>query len=59
MGFIESYKHLEKICSEILGDNRGVPAYIDEMLKTPLDSYFVSGWDEDLKQLKHYRWVRN
>lgn len=59
MGFIESYKHLEKICGEILGDNRGVSAYIDEMLKTPFASYFVRGWDEDLKQLKHYRWVRN
>lgn len=22
-------------------------------------SYLVDGWDNDLKQLKHYRWVRN
>ncbi len=59
MGFIESYKHLEKLCGEILNDDRRVSAYIDEMLNTPRGSYLVSGWDNDLKQLKHYRWVRN
>lgn len=32
---------------------------IDEMLNNSLGSYYVSGWDEDLKRLKHYRWVRN
>ena len=34
MGFIESYKRLEKICEEIYGDTQsdthGVKAYIDE-----------------------------
>lgn len=59
MGFMESYKHLEKICGEVLNDDRRVSAYIDEMTKTPVGSYYVRGWDDDLKQLKHYRWVRN
>lgn len=59
MSFIESYKHLEKLCGEILGDDRRISAYIDEMLNTPRGSYLVPGWDNDLKQLKHYRWVRN
>ncbi len=59
MGFIESYKHLEKLCSEVLNDDRRISAYIDEMINTPRGSYFVRGWDNDLKQLKHYRWVRN
>lgn len=59
MGFIDSYKHLEKICGEVLNDERKVSAYIDEMLNTPGGSYLVTGWDDDLKQLKHYRWVRN
>lgn len=59
MSFIESYKHLEKICGEILNDDRRISAYIDEMLNTPRGSYLVSGWNNDLKQLKHYRWVRN
>lgn len=59
MGFIDSYKHLEKLCGEVLNDDRRVSAYIDEMLRTPSGSYYVRTWDEDLKNLKHYRWVRN
>ena len=59
MGFIDSYKHLEKLCGEVLNDDRRVSAYIDEMLSTPRGSYYVRTWDEDLKNLKHYRWVRN
>lgn len=59
MSFNESYKRLEKLCNEIYGDNYGVSRYIDEMINTPNGSRYVCGWDEDLKQLKHYRWVRN
>ena len=59
MGFIESYIHLEKLCGEVLNDNRRISAYIDEMKNTPSGSYLVRGWDYDLKQLNHYRWVRN
>lgn len=59
MGFTESYKHLEKLCGELLDSDRGVSAYIDAMIKTPRGSYRVPGWDDDLKRLKHYRWVRN
>ena len=59
MGFNDSYKHLEKLCGEVLNDDRRISAYIDEMLNTPSGSYYVKNWDEDLKKLKHYRWVRN
>ena len=59
MSFIDSYKRLEKLCSEIYGDNHGISSYIDEMLKNPVGARYVRGWDEDLKQLKHYRWIRN
>lgn len=59
MGFIDSYKHLEKLCGDVLGDERRVSAYIDEMLNLPRGAYLVTGWNEDLKTLKHYRWVRN
>lgn len=59
MGFIDSYKHLEKLCGEVLNDERKISAYIDEMINKPRGSYIVSGWDEDLKQLKHYRHIRN
>lgn len=59
MGFIDSYKHLEKLCGEVLNDDRRVSAYIDAMLSMPRGSYLVAGWNEDIKRLKHYRWVRN
>lgn len=59
MGFLDSYKHLEKICSEVYGDNHGLSTYIEEMKSIPDGSFYVRSWDEDLKQLKHYRWVRN
>ena len=59
MLFIYSYKRLEKMCSEIYANNHGLSSYIDEMINTPIGSRYVCDWEEDLKQLKHYRWVRN
>lgn len=60
MGFINSYKRLEKICSEIMDvDVHGVSTYIDEMLNMENGNDYVVGWQEDLKALKHYRWMRN
>ena len=58
MGFIDSYKRLEKLCGEIYADKHGITAYIDEMTKTP-GARYIQGWHNDLKQLKNYRWVRN
>ncbi len=59
MSFIDSYKQLEKICNEIYKNNHGVSAYIDEMMSISFASRYVSSWKDDLKRLKHYRWVRN
>ena len=59
MSFISSYKRLEKLCGEVMNDERKVSAYIDKMINTKQGSMVVSGWNEDLKKLKHYRWVRN
>ena len=42
MGFIESYKHLEKLCGEVLNDDRRISAYIDEMINTPRGSLKMS-----------------
>ena len=59
MGFIEAYKKLEKLCSETMGPDRPVTAYIEEMKAKPDGAYYVPGWEEDLKRLKHYRHIRN
>ena len=59
MGFMDSYKRLEKLCGEVMGDDRRLSAYIDEMAGKPYGSGYVPGWESDLRNLKHYRWVRN
>ena len=58
MDFITSYKRLEKLCGDLYGNNRGISSYIEEM-KTLPGYRHVSDWNEDLKQLKHYRQIRN
>ena len=59
MGYIDSYKRLEKLCGDVLDNDRRVSAYIDEMIGIKNGSYYVETWEEDLRKLKHYRWVRN
>ena len=59
MSFMNSYKHLEKLCGEIMRDERRVSAYIDEMTCTPFGPSLVAGWNNVLKNLKHYRHIRN
>lgn len=59
MSFLESYKHLEKLCGEVMSDERRISAYIDEMANTPRGPYLVPGWDADLKRLKYYKRIRN
>ena len=59
MHFQEAYKRLEKLCDEIMvAPKCGVTAYIKEM-ETTSGGRSVMGWDEDLKMLKHCRFVRN
>ncbi len=58
--FFEAYKSLEKICNEIYGQNNGVTQYISEMEGTnKFDSDRISGWNNDLKELKRVRHIRN
>ena len=59
MGFIDSYKRLEKLCGDVMGCDRPVTAYIDEMKATPRGANYVAGWGSDLEMLKRYRWIRN
>ena len=34
MGFIDSYKRLEKLCGEVMDDEKRLSAYIDEPIKS-------------------------
>ena len=57
--FFEAYKHLDKLCGEILNCDNGVSEYISEMETTPQGQYKAASWSSDYKSLKHIRWVRN
>ena len=58
--FMDAYKHLEKLYSEIYGGQYGITQYITDMEQTSsYDSRGISGWDEDLKTLKRLRYIRN
>ena len=58
--FFEEYKRLNKLCSEIFSCQNGVSEYISQMENDWNDGYkYVSSWNEDFKNLKHVRWVRN
>lgn len=59
MGFIAAYKRLEKLCGEVMNDERKVSAYIDEMYRITDGRFYVPTWSEDLKNLKYYRRLRN
>ncbi len=55
--FLEAYKRLDKLCQEVLGTDKGITAYIDEMKDSV--GGIIPGWAEDLKMLKELRHIRN
>lgn len=57
--FMESYKHLDKICREIFNSEKGVTTYIDAMKEINDGNRYVPLWNETLYKLKHYRYIRN
>ena len=59
MGFMDSYKRLEKLCGDMLEDERRISAYIDKMYENDKGWDLVPGWESDLKNLKYYRRIRN
>lgn len=59
MGFLDSYKRLERYCGDLYGDDLRLGGYIEEMENTPHGPLRVSNWDKDLSMLKRCRWLRN
>lgn len=59
MGFMNSFKRLEKTCNEMYNDIHSVKLYISEMESHPDGARYVYNWANDLRRLKHYNWVRN
>ncbi len=57
MGFMRAYKHLDNLCRDTNGI--GLSGYIEDMERNHIAAFRVEGWENDYRQLKHYRWVRN
>lgn len=58
--FQEEYKRLDRLCKDYLSSAEGVSEYIRQMDSTPpCNRRYVLSWEDDYKQLKHIRWVRN
>ena len=56
----EEFKHLDKLCRELYGDQRGVSHYIDDMKDVLGSDYrYIPNWKEDLDQLIRIRHIRN
>ena len=59
MSYIDSYKHLEKLCNEIYDNNKGISSYIDEMKSIQNGRFYVKDWNDDLEKLRSYKHIRN
>lgn len=58
--FLEEYKYVDAICRDMLGSEKGVSAYIDPLDETPMTvRYWIAELNDEYRQLKHIRWVRN
>lgn len=57
---LEEYKYVDAICRDMLGAEKGVTAYIEQLDETPVTvRYWIVEWNDEYRQLKHIRWLRN
>ena len=58
--FLEEYKQLDKLCSELYDGQPGVTSYINEMKSVDWnDARDIPDWKSDLNELKRLRHIRN
>ena len=57
--FYDEYKRLDKFCRDMFSGQDGVTEYIKQMENAALYRYYVPTWNEDLRQLKRMRYLRN
>ena len=58
--FLDEYKYVDKICREMFGTEKGVTTYIEQLDETPMTvRYWITEWNNEYRQLKHIRWLRN
>ena len=57
---LEEYKYADVICRDMLGAEKGVTDYIEQLNETPVTvRYWLTEWNDEYRQLKHIRWLRN
>ena len=57
---LDEYKYVDAICRDMLGAEKGVTAYIEQLDETPMTvRYWITEWNDEYRQLKHIRWLRN
>ena len=57
---LEEYKYVDAICRDMFGTKKGVSAYIEQLDETPMTvRYWITEWNDEYRQLKHIRWLRN
>ena len=57
---LDEYKYVDAICRDMLGAEKGVSAYIEQLDETPVTvRYWITEWKDEYRQLKHIRWLRN
>ena len=57
---LEEYKYVDAICRDMLGAEKGVSAYIEQLDETPMTArYWITEWNDEYRQLKYIRWLRN
>lgn len=58
--FFEKYKQLDKLCSEIYNNPKGISSYIADMEKNEyIGQEIIGSWRDTYKSLKHVRRLRN
>lgn len=57
---LDEFKRVDIICSDMFLCQHGISRYIDEMERTsPLERHTILSWNEDYRNLKRIRWLRN
>ena len=57
---LEEFKHVNAICRDMLSIEKGVAAYIEQLYEIPMTMrYWIVEWNDEYRQLKHIRWLRN
>ena len=58
--YIDEYKRVDKICSDMLGESGGITAYIEQMKRAAGSGEELPGsWSTAVKTLVHLRHIRN